>query len=198
MSHAGASPWLALGREVRDALTLVVQRARTPPERVARHWEDASRLVWFGVCADHARLHVSWSFGRLRGATSPARATVGVFQVSQATFAGVDEARLREALAAVVPPEADGATRVFLMRAAAQLAAGEALLHLAPAASLSLFVRPDAPGVDALPPRWPAHAAARVALALSRSDARFVAALEAALQSTEPTLLGALRTSAHP
>jgi len=187
--------WLAVQTQVRDALAAVIERAKTPPERVAQHWEDVSKLRWFGVSADHSVLHASWSFGRLRGVNSSARETVGVFQVNRASFPGVDDAALRSALDAFVPAAIDGATRVYLMRVAAQLAAVDALLVLAPADEVSVFARPDAADMPALTPRWPEHARERVAAALESMDAKFVARFLAVTASPHATLLEAASPS---
>lgn len=186
------STWLDAQALVRDAVAAVVARARAPPERVARHWEDATTLRWFGVCADHSSLHASWSFGALRGVQSPQRATVGVFQLTRTNFAAVDDAALRASLEAMVPAFSDGATRVFLMRVAAQLAAADALLHLAPAHEVSVFARPDASGLPALTPRWPEHARERVALALESMDPAFSSRFHSLTASPHAALLDAV------
>lgn len=184
--------WLAAQKRVRDALAMVVARAKSPPERVAQHWEDVSKLRWFGVSADHSVLHASWSFGRLRGVTSPERATVGVFQINRASFPGVDEVAMRASLDALVPLPVDGATRVYLMRVAAQIAASDALLSLAPAEQVSVFARPDAAETPALTPRWPEHAKDRVAAALELMDPAFVARFRTVTASRHAALLDAV------
>ncbi len=187
--------WLAAEKQVHDAMATVVGRAKAPPERVARHWEDVSKLRWFGVSADHSVLHASWSFGRLRDAVSQERETVGVFQINRASFPGVDEVAVRASLDALVPPGVDGATRVYLMRVAAQIAASDALLSLAPAEEVSVFARPDAAETPALTPRWPEHARARVAAALKLMDAAFTARFQAVTASPHATLVDAVAAS---
>lgn len=184
--------WLTVQTRVRDAVDAVVTRARTPAERVARHWEDVSRLRWFGVSADHSVLHASWSFGALRGVASPERATVGVFQLTRANFTAVDDAAVRASFEALVPAKFDGATRVFLMRVAAQVAASDALLSLAPAEEVSVFARPDAADTPALTPRWPEHSRERVAEALQVMDPGFVARFHALTAAPHATLLDAV------
>jgi hypothetical protein len=173
-------------------MATVVARAKAPPERVARHWEDVSKLRWFGVSADHSVLHASWSFGRLRDAGSQERETVGVFQINRASFPGVDEMAVRAALEVLVPATIDGATRVYLMRVAAQIAASDALLKLAPAEQVSVFARPDATDTPASTPRWPEHARDRVAAALELLDAAFVARFRSVTASRHPALLDAV------
>ena len=185
------SGWLTVQSRVRETIDAVVTRARAPTERVARHWEDVSRLRWFGVSADHSVLHASWSFGALRGVTSPERATVGVFQLTRANFTAVDEAAVRASLEALVPMSVDGATRVFLMRVAAQVAASDALLALALAEEVTVFARPDAADTPALTPRWPEHARERVAEALRLMDPTFSTRFHALTASSHATLLDA-------
>lgn len=185
--------WSEFQQQVDTALQVVVARARQPAERVARHWEDTSKLTWFGVGADHMHLHASWSFGRLRGVDGPGRATVGVFQVSRATFPDFDDVALRSRLDALVPPASDGPTRVFLHRVLRQLAVGRALLKLAPATELDFFARPDALDTPAATPRWPEHARDRVALALSAMDTAATRDVEALFGSPHDALLKALR-----
>ena len=185
------SAWLVVQARVRDAIDAVITRAKAPPERVARHWEDVSRLRWFGVSADHSVLHASWSFGALRGVTTPERATVGVFQLTRANFTEVDDAAVRASFEALVPASVDGATRVFLMRVAAQVAASDTLLTLVPADEVSLFARPDAAAQPALTPRWPEHARERVADALTLMDPIFSARFHALTASPHATVLDA-------
>ncbi len=192
------TPWPALLHEVHTALACVVARARRPPERVARHWEDASVLRWFGVGTDGLQLHASWSFGKLRGVTSTERPTVGVFAITRANFAEVSDERLAAALDALVSSRADGPTRLFLRRVALQLALSEALLSLRPADEIFFFARPDALETPAATPRWPEHARDRVALALAEADAGFTARLEAVLLSPHATLLDAVGGAVLP
>lgn len=191
------SPWVSFTASVARALEAVAAQASTPPERVARHWEDVSRLAWFGAAADHQAVHVSWSFGRLRGVpvVPGERHTVGVFHVARATFPAVDEVALRGALEALVPAGVDGPTRVFLQRVAAQLAVADALLELEQRRSVevSLFARPDAANTPAPTSRWPEHARDRVAAALEAMDAGLRARCEVTWAHAEATLLGAVR-----
>ncbi len=187
------SPWQAWQQNVRDVAKTVVTRAKNPSERVARHWESTTELTWFGAGADHSQLHVSWSFGKLRGVEGARRETVGVFHVTRAAFPDVDDAALRAGLEALIPVGTDGATKVFLMRVAAQLAVGDALLALAPAKDLTLFARPDALETSAPTPRWPEHARERVTLALAGMSADFSAKVEAVFLSPHAALLDALR-----
>lgn len=194
MKQRMGSSWETLQTQVHDVLSAVIARAKNPPERVARHWEHTTQLTWFGASADHALLHVSWSFGKLRGAAGPGLHTVGVFQVTKTIFGDVDEAKLRGALEAVIPPGTDGATKVFLMRVAAQLATGDALLRLAPAPALTLFTRPDGLEAQAPTPRWPEHARDRVTRALSKLDAPLAKRIGALFDSPQATLLAALRS----
>lgn len=190
-------PWASFSAAVTRALDAVVAQASAPPERVARHWEDASRLTWFGAAADHQAVHVSWSFGRLKGLPEVPgeRHTVGVFSITRTTFPAVDEQALRAALEALVPPGADGPTRVFLQRVAAQLAVADALLGLERARDLevSLFARPDAVHTPAPTSRWPEHARDRVAAALSEMDEVLRARCEATWAHPDPALLAAVR-----
>lgn len=190
-------PWASFTTAVARALEAVAAQASSPPERVARHWEDPSRLTWFGAAADHQVVHVSWSFGRLRGVPEVPgeRHTVGVFALTRGTFPAVDEQALRAALEALVPAAADGPTRVFLQRVAAQLAVADALLALERARPLevSLFARPDAVHTPAPTSRWPEHARDRVTAALAEMDAGLRARCEATWAHEDPGLLSAVR-----
>jgi hypothetical protein len=190
-------PWASFSASVASALGAVAAQASTPAERVARHWEDASRLTWFGAAADHQVVHVSWSFGRLRGVplATGERHTVGVFAVTRATFRAVDEQALRAALEALVPPSADGPTRVFLQRVAAQLAVADALLALERTRELevALFARPDAVHTPAPTSRWPEHAKDRVAAALGEMDEALRARCEETWAHPDAALLAAAR-----
>lgn len=188
-----STSWETCQRVVSDALNVVLIRARTPPERVARHWEQSTQLTWFGASADHSLLHVSWSFGRLRGNAVPGLHTVGVFQVSKAIFGEVDENRLRHVLEALIPAGTDGATKVFLMRVSAQLAVGDWLLRHAPAPASTVFLKPDGIDVPAPTPRWPEHARDRVTPALSKMDAALTKRIETVFASPHDTLLESLR-----
>lgn len=180
-----------------QALEVVADRAASPAERVARHWEDPSRLAWFAAAADHQALHATWSFGLLRGVPVVAgeRHTVGVFMVTAAAFPGVEEASLRAALEGLVPRGVDGATRVFLQRVASQLAVADALLRLERERGLEAFcfARPDALHTAARTPRWPEHARERVAAALLQMDDGFRARCEATWAHPAPELLAAVR-----
>lgn len=191
------SAWASFTDSVARALEAVAAQAATPPERVARHWEDASRLAWFGAAADHQAVHVSWSFGRLRGVpvVPGERHTVGVFHLARATFPAVDEQALRGALEALVPAGVDGPTRVFLQRVAAQLAVADGLLELERrrGVEVSLFARTDAANTPAPTSRWPEHARERVAGALEAMDAALRARCEVTWAHPEATLLGAAR-----
>lgn len=190
-------PWASYAASVARALEAVAAQASSPPERVARHWEDPSRLSWFGAAADHQVLHVSWSFGRLRGVPGVPgeRHTVGVFAITRGTFPAVDEHALRAALEALVPATADGPTRVFLQRVAAQLAVADALLALERSRDLevSLFARPDAVHTPAPTSRWPEHAKDRVAAALGGMDEALRARCEATWAHPDAALLAAVR-----
>ncbi len=186
-----------VARAVAAALDAVAQLAAAPSPRVAQHWEDATRLTWFGAAANHQALHASWSFGRLRGLPQGPgeRHTVGVFHVRRATFPVIDEQVLRAALEALVPPGVDGPTRVFLQRVAAQLATADALQALARrwGVEVSLFARPDAVATPAPTPRRPEHARERVALALATMDPALQARCEATWAHPASALLEAAR-----
>lgn len=185
--------WETCQLAVSEALNVALIRARTPPERVARHWEQSTQLTWFGASADHSLIHVSWSFGRIRGNDDPGLHTVGLFQLSKAIFGEVDENTLRKALEALIPARTDGATKVFLMRVAAQIAVGEWLLRHTPATALTMFLKPDGIEVPAPTPRWPEHARDRVTLALSAMDGTLKKRIEDVFSSPHETLLEALR-----
>ncbi|MFZ5439837.1 MAG: hypothetical protein ACOZQL_07495 [Myxococcota bacterium] len=164
----------AYRRALAQAVGLVLNRALEPSPRVARHWESTAKLEWFGGAADHHQVHLSWSFGRLRDVppVPGQRQTVGVFQLARSTFPELDEQALRAMLEALVPREADGATRVFLQRVTAQLALADVLLTLPErvGCEVSLFARPDALDTPAPTPRWPEHARDRVAAALAAME----------------------------
>ena len=170
----------------------IVERALTPSERVARHWESTEKLTWFGAGADHSKQHVSWSFGQLKGlpVVEGQRHTVGVFHLTKAAFPGLDDQALREQLEALIPTATDGATRVFLQRVSSQLAMAEALRGVAArvGCEVSLFARPDALDTPAATPRWPEHARDRVAAALAQMDDDLRLRLEA-LWGAEPKVL---------
>jgi hypothetical protein len=180
-----------------QALDAVASRAAEPQARVAKHWEDPSRLTWFGAAADHQALHASWSFGRLRDVplVGGARHTVGVFMVTPSAFPEVDGVALRAALDGLVPAGVDGATKVFLQRVAAQLAAADGLLRLERERGVEvfLFARPDALHTAANTPRWPEHARDRVAGALLQMDDAFRARCEATWAHPATELLTAAR-----
>jgi hypothetical protein len=189
------------GLAVAEAMGAVVARATRPSVRVARHWESTSRLTWFGACADHHLIQASWSFGSLRdGPPLPPgqRATVGTFALTRVAFPDVDEASLRVLCEGLVPPGTDGATRVFLMRVASQLAVADLLLTLPElvGCEVSLFPRPDAIDQAASTPRWPEHARDRVAAALAGMDPAFAARCERTWAASPPALLDAVRTLA--
>lgn len=189
------------GLAVAQALGAVVERARKPSVRVARHWESTSRITWFGACADHHLIQTSWSFGSLRdGPPLPAgqRATVGTFALTRVTFPDVDELTLRTLCEGLVPAGVDGATRVFLMRVASQLAVADLLLTLPEVlgCEVSLFARPDALDQAASTPRWPEPARDRVAAALSVMDPSFAGRCQRTWTAAPPTLLEAVRSLA--
>ncbi|MGV3623401.1 MAG: hypothetical protein ACO1OB_21455 [Archangium sp.] len=186
--------WETCQRVISDALNVALIRARTPPERVARHWEQSTQLTWFGASADHSLIHVSWSFGRLRGNDEPGLHTVGVFQLSKAIFSEVDENKLRAALEALIPAGTDGATKVFLMRVAAQIVVGEWLLRHTPAPALSMFLKPDGINVPAPTPRWPEHARERVTAALKSMEPALSKRIETVFSSPHEALLESLRS----
>lgn len=187
---------------VAQALGAVVTRAAQPSARVARHWLSTSRLTWFGACADHHLVQASWSYGELRDAPPSApgqRATVGTFALTRAAFPDIDDVALYAACEALVPPAADGATRVFLQRVATQLAVADVLLTLPElvGCEVTLFARPDALDQSASTPRWPEHARDRVAAALAVMDPAFAARCERTWAAAPPTLLDAVRAVAR-
>ncbi|MBL8915492.1 MAG: hypothetical protein JNM17_32610 [Archangium sp.] len=182
---------------VSTAVGAVAARALKPVPRVSQHWESVEQLAWFGAAADHHLTHVSWSFGKLksRGARDGKRDTVGVFSITRATFPEVDDEALRLQLEALVPSFTDGATRVFLQRVTAQIAAADALLELQRrlGCEVSLFARTDAVDTPAAPPRWPEHARERVTVALAAMDATLRDRCEQLFESTESELLEAIK-----
>lgn len=187
------------GLAVAQALGVVVQKAAAPSPRVAQHWEFTSRLTWFGASANHHLIHASWSFGKLRGVPEVAgqRVSVGVFALTGIAFPGVDELALRTRCEAMIPQGTDGATRVFLMRVASQLAVADLLLTLPElvGCEVSLFARPDAADQPASTSRWPEHARDRVAAALASMDPAFAARCERTWSAEAPDLLDAVRAS---
>lgn len=188
------------GLAVGEALGAVVARASRPSPRVAQHWVNTRQLTWFGACADHHLVQASWSFGELRDALlrEPGkRATVGTFAVTQATFPEVKEHQLRALCEGLVPAGTDGATRVFLMRVASQLAVADVLLTLPEllGCEVSLFLRPDALDKPVPTPRSPTHARDRVAAALAAMDPAFAARCERVFTAEPATLLEAVRSS---
>lgn len=184
-------------RAVTVAVGAVADRALKPTPRVSQHWESVERLAWFGAAADHHLTHVSWSFGRLRsrGTRDGKRDTVGVFSITKATFPDVDDDGLRAQLEALIPSFADGATRVFLQRVTAQVAAADALLELQRklGCEISLFARTDAVDTPAAPPRWPEHARERVTVALGAMDATLRERCVQLFETTESELLEAIK-----
>lgn len=195
-----ADGFLEFSGALSRAVGLVAERALKPAPRVAQHWESVERLAWFGAAADHHLTHVSWSFGRLRAAVprEGRRDTVGVFSITRSTFPDVDELALRAQLEALVPPCTDGATRVFLQRVAAQLAAADALLGLKArlGCEVSLFARTDAVDTPAAPPRWPEHARERVTLALAQTSPALRERCVHVLDATGPELLAVVARGA--
>ena len=187
---------------VAEAMGAVVVRASKPSVRVARHWLSATRVTWFGACADHHLIQASWSFGALReGPPLPQgqRATVGTFALTKVTFPEVNELRLRELCDGLVPAGTDGATRVFLQRVASQLAVADVLLTLPEllGCEVSLFARPDALDQSASTSRWPEHARERVATALAAMDPSFAARCERIWVAEPTTLLEAVRATSR-
>lgn len=188
------------GEAVARALGVVVAKARQPTERVARHWESTDRLTWFGANADHHLVHASWSYGHLRGVPAEGpRASVGIFAVTAITFPELDEAGLRAAHQALVPEGVDGATRVFLLRVAAQLAVADVVLTLPEqlGCEISLFARIDAVDQPAATARWPERARERVTAALDLMDPLFAARCEALFSAEAKELLEAVRGAVH-
>jgi len=190
------------GLAVGEALGAVVARASRPSPRVAQHWVSTSQLTWFGACADHHVVQASWSFGQLRDVLlrEPGqRATVGTFALTQVAFPEVKEHQLRALCEGLVPQGTDGATRVFLMRVASQLAVADVLLTLPEllGCDVSLFLRPDALDKPALTPRSPAHAKDRVAAALAQMDPALAARCERLWTAEAPTLLDAVRAASR-
>lgn len=190
-----STPFSAYQRGLAHAVGLALTRALEPSPRVAQHWESTARLAWFGGAADHHQVHVSWSYGRLRDVplVDGQRHSVGVFQLSKTTFAGVDELLLRTSLESLVPAGVDGATRVFLQRVVAQLSLADVLLSLPErvGCEVSLFARPDALDTPAPTPRWPEHARERVADALARMDRELRERCERLWSAPSPELLSA-------
>lgn len=187
------------GLAVAEAMGAVVARASRPAPRVAQHWLSTHQLTWFGACADHHVVQASWSFGELRDALlrEPGRrATVGTFALTQAIFPEVKEHQLRGLCEGLIPQGTDGATRVFLMRVASQLAVADFLLTLPDllGCDVSLFLRPDVLDKPAPTPRWPAHARDRVAAALAAMDPAFASRCERLWTAEAPVLLDALRS----
>lgn len=178
------------------ALDLVLDRARAPIPRVARHWVSTERLTWFGATAAHHLVHCSWSFGALKEVAEVpgVRQTVGVFAVSKLNFPGVDEDQLRLLLEQMVPAGTDGATKVFLHRVAMQLATADWLkaLQARTGTEVFFFARTDAVELAAATPRWPEHARERVATALAAMHPDFRARCERTWNSPEADLLAAV------
>jgi hypothetical protein len=186
------------GLAVAQMLGAVVSRAAQPSARVARHWKSTRCLTWFGACADHHLIQVSWSFGELLDGPpllAPQRATVGTFALTRITFPEVDELKLRALCEGMVPVGTDGATRVFLQRVASQLAVCDVLLTLPElvGCEVSLFARPDALEQPASTARWPEHARDRVAAALAAMDPAFAKRCERTWTAEPRTLLDAVR-----
>lgn len=164
--------YAAFASAVLAAYRTALARALPPPARVARHWEDASRLTWLGLLQEQARFQVAWSFGRLSGAPPEPLQTAGVFHLVGAAFPGVDEAALARGAMGLVPTTVDGPTRAFLVRVVCQLALEDAAHALrapgalpmptAPGFEVVLPVRADALTTPASQPVVPAHAADRV------------------------------------
>ena len=182
---------------VATALGVIIRRASTPSPRVAQHWVSTSRITWFGACADHHLIHASWSFGELKDAPGQ-RATVGTFALTKSTFPEVDDASLRAQCDALIPPGTDGATRVFLLRVAAQFAVADLLLTLPEqvGCEVMFFARPDALDQPAQTSRWPEHARDRVAAALAAMDPTFASRCERTWAAEPSTLLEAVRAVA--
>lgn len=188
------------GLAVAEALGAVVARASRPSPRVAQHWVSTRQLTWFGACADHHLIQASWSFGQLRDAAlrEPGRRpTVGSFALTQATFPEVKEHQLRALCEGLVPQGTDGATRVFLMRVASQLAVADVLLTLPEllGCEVTLFLRPDALEKPVPTPRSPPHARERVAAALAGMDPPFAARCERLWAAEAATFLEAVRST---
>jgi hypothetical protein len=182
---------------VATALNVVAQRAAHPSARVAQHWQSTERITWFGACADHHLVQASWSYGSLRDAPGQP-ATVGTFALTKSTFPVLDEQALRAHCESLIPPNTDGATRVFLQRVGNQLAVADWLLTLPEThgCQVTLFARPDALDTPASTPRWPEHARERVAAALAAMDPAFAARCERTWAAEAPTLLEAVRAVA--
>lgn len=163
------------GMAVSQALSSVFERARKPSPRVARHWESTDRITWFGACADHHFIYASWSFGRLRDVQDDSRHSVGVFALTQQSFPEIDDAQIRALGEALIPATADGPTRVFLQRVAAQMAVADFLLTLPGlwGCEVALFARPDAVEKVAQTPQWPMEAKGRLLRALDEMDPAF-------------------------
>jgi hypothetical protein len=182
---------------VATALGVIIRRAATPSPRVAQHWVSTSRITWFGASADHHLIHASWSFGELKD--SPGlRATVGTFALTKSTFPEIDDVALRAQCDGLIPSGTDGATRVFLLRVAAQFAVADLLLTLPEilGCEVTLFARPDALDQPAQTSRWPEHARDRVATALAAMDPAFASRCERTWVAEPATLLEAVRAVA--
>jgi hypothetical protein len=178
-------------------------QALPPRPAVARHWEDASRLRWLGLCQEQGRFQLSWSFGQLKPPAGPPPHTAGVFHLVDAVFPGVDAPGLARALLALAPASADGPTRAFLTRVVAQLALAEVAvtllvtpgtLPMPPADELevALPVRADALATPSPTPRMPLHARARVEAAMEDLEPGLRAAVRRLLEAPEAELLAAV------
>ncbi|MEW5742796.1 MAG: hypothetical protein AB1938_28020 [Myxococcota bacterium] len=203
--------WAELRALVLAAYRTALSAALPPKPQVARHWETPDALHWLALMPATDGFHLAYSLGRLRGAAlvEGERHTSGLFRLSGAVFPGVDEAALLRAVHVQVPEAADGATRAFLVRVAAQVAVAETALTLEQerralplptSADFACHVpaRADALFEPAATPRLLGHAAERVHAAISAMDGALAARVLALFAAPEPTLLEALRHLGSP
>lgn len=190
-----------------DAYRTALGLALPPRPQVARHWESASALTWLVLAPGDDAFHLALSFGRLKGAPPPQKGhdTTGIFRLVPKVFPGVNDVELMRALSTLVPASADGATRAFLQRVAAQLGAAEVAVAFernrghVPFPTASDFAvhvprRTDALYESAQTPRMPAHAEQRVRSALDAADDLLRVRVLSLFTAPQDELLDAVRS----
>ena len=203
-----AGDYLAFRALLLESYRRALGQALPPRPQVARHWESAAELTFLALLPDQAAFHLAFSFGQLKGCPPSATPqTAGLFRLTASIFPGVDAEQLTQTLTALVPEAVDGATRAFLLRVAAQLAAAEVAAALdrdrttIPQATSRDFVvtvprRADLLHEPAAPPRMPTHAEGRVRDALAVLSAPLSTRLVQAFEAPEPSLLDLVRRAA--